>query len=179
MMPETVYENIEGWPWQPNLCPADEEFIDWCKIMATGNRVFHMGTGLHHEVGKYLESRGVFCLGLTASKAEFESIRHDEMFFYSVLLDNLNHVAETRNEFAKYSIMTLFHLGEMPGVFGDIDTPLIRSLIKDCVMSAGLVAAYRRSSAWDRARTFFRNMEAQGVLRRDSIYKDLIFYRRL
>lgn len=60
----------EGWPWRPDLCPADQQFVEMMKKEKTeGKSILHLGPGLHHYVGKELTGMNSV-LALTNSSDE-------------------------------------------------------------------------------------------------------------
>jgi hypothetical protein len=146
--------DVEPWPWQPNLCPADEQFISWllgqnrswltAKIQANGP-VFHMGPGSHHRVAKTCDVLGVYCFSMTVS--EEEEFMKPDLFGYRVLLGNINDY--DLSLLPQFQIMTLFHFGEMPDRFGEPTRERLLELISK-VEKGGLIFFYRGSSAWDR-----------------------------
>lgn len=165
--------NLEPWPWQPELCPADEEFIQWLlehKRDAFHGPIFHMGTGLHHRVGRTCYALDVECVGLTAS--EGEEIAKPELPGYRVILEDIYQLDASKLPTFQY--MTLFHLGELVDWFGEIQVEKVNDLIRR-VEKSGMVFFYKGSSAWDRVVPF---LESNPFLKFTGEYKDLKIYRR-
>jgi hypothetical protein len=138
---------LEGWPWQPNLCPCDEYFID----LLSGERkevlhgpIFHMGPGLHHRVGAYCGDHGLECYSITASQEEAKS--KPDIENYHVILEDIYKFDPA--SLPEIQWMTLFHLGEMVDRFGPIQSDVIDRLVQR-VPSGGKVYFYARSSTWD------------------------------
>lgn len=107
----------EGWPWRPDLCPADQDFIDLVESEhISGRRILHMGTGMHHNVGKALGKRN-YVLGVTCSPEEMQAytdlIIEDPglQWSYHCMFADIH--SFNLNEFRNFDIITLFHLGEL------------------------------------------------------------------
>lgn len=173
--------DLEGWPWQPNLCPADEHFIEWASEIAIGQTVFHMGTGLHHKVGTYVASRGAACVGLTASPAE--ALAYYENAWcpsYQLLLGTLFEL--DLRLLPEFDIMTLFHVGEMAETYGQVrDHDNALDALIGRVSRGGLVLFYSGSSAWERLRREYllRRWEVGALtFPEPANYKSLVICRR-
>lgn len=152
-MPNTF--DVEPWPWQPALCPADQEFIAWLlenKKAITGP-VFHMGPGEHHRVGRTCDVIGVECFSMTVS--EDEAFWDPGLYGYRVIVDSVNEYDFSK--LPEFQVMTLFHLGEMPDRFGEPTQELLQSLF-DRVISGGTLILYKGSSAWDRVSPIFTGL---------------------
>lgn len=172
--------DLEGWPWQPNLCPADEQFIEWLMARKHSRHltgpVFHMGTGLHHRVGRTCDAISIECFGLTAS--EDEDFMKPDLHGYRVILEDIYKLDPEKLPELQY--MTLFHLGEMEDRFGPIQPEVIDALVRR-VKVGGLVFFYRRSSAADRVSDqYYKHACGQGIglLRPVGNFKDLNYFDR-
>src|SRR5688572_4556578 len=108
-MPKRSNPQIEGWPWQPDKCPADLQFMEWLDKVGPGECIFHMGTGMHHNVGLTCEDRGIACLGITASIEEYLNTPFSHL--YQVMFGDIYQIDPRL--LPHVSVMTLFHLGEM------------------------------------------------------------------
>src|ERR1044072_2479675 len=163
-----VYD-LPGWPWQPDKCPADDHFIDWLNYEVINGEIdgpiFHMGTGLHHAVGMECVFLGLGCIGLTASEEEYNSLpdtnERGGKGHYAIVLGNLYKLDALRVEY--FQIMTLFHLGELVELFGDIDYEAVDAVMS-LVRPSGLVFFYTGSSAWDRASAYVGSCVEREIL---------------
>lgn len=171
--------DLEGWPWQPDKCPADEQFIEWASDVAIGQTVFHMGTGLHHKVGTYIASRGAGCVGLTASSAEALAY-YEEATCPSYQLAFGNVFTIDTRLLPTFDIMTLFHVGEMAAMFGEVrDHDNALDALIGRVDRGGLVIFYRGSSAWDRLRDeYLLARWTRGAFEPVEDFKSLVICRR-
>lgn len=163
---------LEGWPYQPEKCPCDDQFIEFLERLPSQNLVLHMGTGLHHRVGIYCSSRNIPCLGLTASTSEvlkyYEEAWHP---CYQIIYGDLYHLDMRTIPYP--SIISLFHLGELVDMFGPINEDAVRSVLKRSVPK-GLAFFYQKSSAWDRTIKTVEKFEEEKLLVPMEIYKDLL-----
>lgn len=185
-MPTTeVWWDVKGWPWGPDRCPADEQFIEWLGLVhpsalsppAFHGSVFHMGTGLHHRVGQACDARGLACLGVTISYEELTSWAGQNWApSYQVMLADI-YTLDPRL-LPEFTVMTLFHLGEMQYLFGPIDEPAIERLIGR-VESLGFVLFYTHSADWgNHASIAVKHFEESGLIVRHGEYKDLSIWRK-
>lgn len=168
-------DKLEGWPYQPDKCPCDDHFIEYLENLDPNNVVLHMGTGLHHKVGMYCASRGMASLGLTASVDEV--LTYYEMAWcpsYQIIFGDIYHLDVRTIPYP--SIISLFHLGELVYMFGDINENAIKNLLKRSVPK-GLAFFYTKSSAWDRAIKTVENFEESKLLEPIDVYKDLLICR--
>lgn len=166
---------LDGWPYQPEKCPCDDQFIEYLQTLAPYNIVFHMGTGLHHKVGNYCSSRGMACLGMTASVEEvltyYETSWNPS---YQIVYGDIYHLDVRTIPYP--TIISLFHLGELVDLFGEINEPAIQNLLKRSVPK-GLAFFYTKSSAWDRACETVKKFEESDLLNPLDMYKDLLICR--
>lgn len=167
--------NLEPWPWNPALCPADKQFIDWLieRKKTLHGPVFHMGTGAHHRVGRSCDALGIECFGITAS--EEEQFLAPELHGYRSILED---IYEYDPKHLTFHIMSLFHLGEMVDRFGEIQYEKIAALVSR-VEPDGKVLLYKRSSAYERAYMQFAvpALESE-LLKFGGSYMDLDIYTR-
>lgn len=161
----------EGWPWRPDLCPADEELIEYLEFENQGGPMFHMGTGLHHKVGDWATEHKIKCYGLTASREEFHSASGHISPYYSVILQNLYTMAP--EAIPPVDIMTFFHIGEMEDQY-PFDGEAIKELIIQRLQGNGIVLFYNGSSAWDRIQPFVKSL--RDIIGPYAVYKHLEAY---
>lgn len=163
---------LDGWPYQPDKCPCDDQFIEYLNRLQGHNIVFHMGTGLHHKVGLYCASRSMACLGMTASIDEvFAYYEQAWCPTYQIIFGNIYKLDVRTIPYP--SIISLFHMGELVDMFGDIDEEAIKRLLKRSVPK-GLAFFYQKSSAWDRAIKTVEKFEESKLLEPVDVYKDLL-----
>lgn len=167
--------DLESWPWQPELCSADKDFIDWLnereELANELSPVFHMGPGSHHAVGIACAQQGIVCTAVTASEEEFLISKAVDLPGYNVILSDINKLdTELLSEF---KIMTLFHIGEMEDRFGPVNYDVVLSLVKK-VVPGGRVFFYKKSSAWDRTQKVFEQLLLSDVLHYEYDYQNLI-----
>lgn len=172
-----MMEHSEPWPWQPNLCPADQDFIEWMlehkreKWMA--GTVFHMGPGSHHRVPRTCEALGLECIGLTVS--EEEHLMRPQFISYVCLLKNFWDLEY--EQLPEIQFLTLFHIGEEAWKFGEIDnTRLYRMLAR--VPQGGHVFFYARSAAFDRQLDFILDATNTGTLKHKYQHRSVLVYEK-
>lgn len=153
----------EGWPWRPDLCPADELLIELLhKNQTSGKRVLHMGPGLHHHVGLNLGFDN-FVLALTNCPEEIASyvnlVKEDASlnWYYQVQFSDI-HNYDFRN-LPRFDVVTLFHLGEFPVEdYAPLDIPDVIENAIGLLNPRGILIGYTGSSAWDRAGSYFADI---------------------
>lgn len=171
-------DNVEGWPWMPDKCPPDQYFIDWMKTHSgAGQTILHMGIGLHHRVGIEGVALGHRVIGLTVSREEYISraLRVDSPN-YQVFYANLNDLDMAL--LPPLDIVTLFHFGEMPSMFGPASTDLLLRLFK-VTKPGGLILFYNRSAEWGNAKPSVDAMQAGGFIDHLTTYQELEVYKCL
>lgn len=140
----------DGWAWQPDKCPCDQEFIEWMEKYF-GQVVFHMGTGLHHRVGAFVGRQNTV-LGVTLAPSEIEAYIEIIKQFpslgnsYQVFLCDLHTV--DYNLFPTFDIATLFHLGEIVNPYGlsrSMESVVRRTV--ECLNLNGVILGYTHSVA--------------------------------
>lgn len=144
-------DNVEGWPWLPNLCPPDLDFINYMREKQFSPKtILHTGTGLHHRVGIECCEMGHKVIGVTVSREEVVSrvFRVDDTN-YQVFYANINTL--NVDLLPKLDIVTLFHFGEMESDFGPVSNDVLLRLLNKMPLD-GFMAFYHRSAAWDRAK---------------------------
>lgn len=172
--------NIEPWPWQPELCSADENFIEWMlenrRQPWMAGTVFHMGTGEHHRVPRTCEALGLECIGITVSEDEY--LHKPELPGYRCLLEDIYQI--DYEKLPEIQFMTMFHLGEMADVFGEINAQFeqLAGLVYNVVLG-GKVFFYDRSAAADRVHQFINPAIKVGLLKPEyQHYKNLYWLER-
>lgn len=140
-----------GWAFRPEICPCDQEFLEWFNTVGLGGQsIFHMGTGLHHKVGLDLAGSN-YILGLTLSPAEilaYTELCKAEPWLpasYQVLFGD---IAYLNFQFKPFDIINLFHLGEIVvSPHPRFQENTIRMVLTGLV-EGGRVLAYRGSNSF-------------------------------
>lgn len=180
-------QDLKGWAWQPDKCPADQDFIEYVHNQELGidvpTNIFHMGTGLHHTVGRSLAHPDGFVLGVTLSPAELQQYLETMQFGtvwnreYYVHYGDLNCIEERVIALRQWDYVTLFHLGEIFDEYKYRHNPVMRSpyntieLFGRHLAPNGQIVAYVGSVAWQRVASAFEEL---CDLREE--YKSLRFY---
>lgn len=102
----------DGWPYQPYLCECDDQFVEYMSTQPPDHNVFHMGPGLHHRVGRTLNSK---VITITNSPEEMQSyidiiIATPELSYICIFHD-IHDLDWTM--LPRFQYITLFHLGEV------------------------------------------------------------------
>jgi len=119
-MPTPLVVHTTSWPYAPDKCPADADFIAWIKgHQLTDQTIFHMGPGGHHRVGiEAGKEAGNRVLALTCAPTEMEeyvrlaSEDAELSAAYQCLFGDIHNFPLAL--LPQFDIITLFHLGEMP-----------------------------------------------------------------
>jgi len=113
--------------------------------------ILHMGTGLHHRVGRWGHEHGGSVLGITASWGELESyrdfVRDDPTLqqHYQVLYTNIYELPCAL--LPEFDVIALFHIGEFPQAETRTNEELIENLIAH-LAPGGSMVFYTGSSGW-------------------------------
>lgn len=171
--------DVEAWPWQPDLCPADRDFIEWLmenkRQPWMAGTVFHMGPGSHHRVPRTCEALGLECISITVS--EDELLMMPQFTSYRCILQNIWDLEP--DTLPDIHFMTLFHIGEMAGEYGDVDYEKLKILI-NAVPVNGRVFFYVRSAAFDRVDPWLQRIaHLDNMLQLVRGYKSILEYKRI
>lgn len=142
----------QPWVWQPNLCPADQDFIEWVRSNDdVGLTIFHMGTGSHHQVGDNL-SRLNDVIGLTYSPEEMESYIYKVKEYpflsqgYTLLFGDIYNIDLAILPRLHY--ITLFHLGEIYDPENTVrDSTQVIEQMQELLYPQGKIIYYKDSAA--------------------------------
>lgn len=153
----------EGWPWDPERCPADQQFVEMVKYeRLEGKSILHMGPGLHHHVGKELTDFNSI-LALTNSPDEMISYmeliqeKPNLSWAYKVLFGDMHTM--NLNKLGKFDIVTLFHLGEYPvAEYAPLNVADVIGILMNNLNPRGIIVGYTGSSAWDRVGALFSDI---------------------
>lgn len=176
-------EDIPGWPWRPDLCPADLHYGEYLLQSLIGPddyympKVLHVGTGLHHHIGLLLGSKGFTVIGLTVSRAEVDAFQS----LTNVPRDYLAYMRDIRD--ARYArigdgpvdSMSLFHLGESPEPKPGMLTH--REVIEHALTWSREIVFYTGSAAIDRVAPLIRDLLDEGKMKIAAEYKSLVAYQ--
>lgn len=142
-----------GWALHPKICNCDIEFINWLSLNEVHDKfIFHMGPGLHHQVGiwaSYLRNN-VVSLTISAEEDAVYDKMIEKRWKDRVSVPYLCQYGDIQDfrpgNFRSFDLVTLFHLGEM----GD-DHPLpVISRFTDQLTPGGSIVFYTGSAAWDK-----------------------------
>lgn len=184
----------EGWPYQPDLCPADDDFIEYLTEQVTPDftiwptpAVFHMGPGLHHKVGRWAVSSNLACVAMTNSVEELTSFTQlkidgaDPFGRYACLFGDVQ-VDKPLMPKDGYRWITLFHLGEAPDERRDaLDIEGVGKVYSGLLRRDGELLFYTGSSAYDRVKPILDEMmwpARGGTAWLHRHYKSLVALRR-
>jgi len=165
-----------GWQWNPEICPADQHFIEWMESNNYFDKtILHMGTGAHHRVGIELGNHNSI-LGLTLSPDEIlsytELVTQDEIIAgnYKVLFSDAHNLNPAL--LPSFDIITLFHLGEIyePSTLSYSLEELV-NMLRGKLKQGGFMLAYTKSGSWKQVMPIF-----DSILFRDETYKTLQVY---
>lgn len=168
----------DGWAWQPGLCPADQDFIEWIGLKSTfGYSILHMGTGLHHRVGNFLSGNNDV-MGITYSPEEMTAyikrIKQVPLItsHYTVIFGDIYNLDYYL--LPKFHFITLFHLGEIydPEYTARDSTQVIEEL-QEYLYDGGNIIYYKDSAA---VSTVLPLLDDSLV--RVEEYKSLIVYKK-
>lgn len=170
--------SAEPWPWQPNLCPADQDFIEWMmehkREKWLAGTVLHMGPGDHHRVPRTCSALGLECISYTVS---------DEEHFIAPTLDGYR--CEFKNiwdidpeTLPEIQFLTLFHIGEEAWKFGEIDHAKLDGLVSR-VSKGGHVFFYARSAAFDRQLDYILDITGRHILRSAYQHRSVLVYEKV
>lgn len=172
---------VEGWPWRPDLCPADLHFGEY--LLSDGlaplnpvPRIIHVGTGLHHHVGLLLGSMCWEVLGLTVSSAEveaFHALTNRPAQYSCFLQDVRSPNYEIDPGWLPVDFISLFHLGEPPD---RVDGRSERDVIECALRWAHEVGFYTGSAAFDRVAPLIDALVTEGVMHKRHEFKSLVAY---
>lgn len=164
---------LDPWPWQPNLCPADQHLLQYLEEFGC-NSLIHVGTGVHHAVGDYCTEARIPCIGITASEREYIAAGTHTSAYYQVMLADIYKLNLAL--LPEVECLTLFHLGELVDMFGEIDKAAIDALFskaKQVFFYLGSEDSPFRSAAADRVT---RYIEYNKLLHYHSHYLSLQAY---
>lgn len=178
--------DIPGWPWRPDLCPADLHFGEylatnwhpvWHRPDGVDPKVIHVGTGLHHHIGLLLGSVHWTVIGLTVSQAEVDAF-HDltrRPPSYICFLRDVRDAAFVKIGDAMADSMSLFHLGEPPA-----PEPWAlseREVIERALSWSHEVVFYTGSAAWPTVAALIDALVEEGRMVHADYFKSLVAYR--
>lgn len=178
--------DIPGWPWRPDLCPADLHYGEylatnwhpvWKRPDGIDPKVIHVGTGLHHHIGLLLGSAHWTVLGLTVSQAEKDAyialVR--KPLTYTCIMRDVRDPAYVQIGTHVADSMSLFHLGEPPAAArGALDE---RAVIERALTWSREVVFYTGSAAWPRVAPVVYALVDAGSMEHVATHKTLEAFR--
>jgi SAM-dependent methyltransferase len=151
----------DPWPLDEQQCPCDVHFTRFLAAKAlTNQRIFHLGTGLHHHVGLQAPASGHAVLGITASADEYQAyidlaVNNPHLGkSYKVLFSD---IYQTNAALLPpvFDIVTLFHLCEFwfesNAPYAAMNDQGVLETLTQRVVPGGLVLFYTGSFAYDAA----------------------------
>ncbi len=182
--------DIPGWPWRPDLCPADLHYGEYLQDDLVHphplfsrppgeiTKILHVGTGLHHHIGLLLGARGWGVHGLTVSQAEvkaYEALTNRPPSYHVVLHDVRGHGLGAIYAANPVDSMSLFHLGEPPAW---IEGMLNEREVIECALTwSREVVFYTGSAAWNRIAPLIHDIKGDGKMEYVATYKSLVAYK--
>lgn len=141
----------EGWPYQPDLCPADDHLIEWWQQQTDYAILFHMGPGLHHKVAS-LATPFTRVFSYTVSPQEvaaYAQLPHLTRQYYHCYQRDVN---DSTMKLPNVDVATLFHLGEYTYLPELTEQDYINTIkrFEGSLWPGGVLIAYTGSSAADR-----------------------------
>lgn len=178
--------DIPGWPWRPDLCPADLHYGEylatnwhpvWSRPDGVDPKVIHVGTGLHHHVGLLLGSAHWTVIGLTISKEEFSAWARltNRPESYICTIRDIRDPAYVSVGEAAADSMSLFHLGEPPA-----PEPWAlseREVIERALTWSREVVFYTGSAAWPKVAPVVYGLVDAGSMEHVATHKTLEAFR--
>lgn len=171
-------ENVEGWPWLPDKCPPDMYFIEYMKTHPSeAKTILHQGPGLHHRVGIECCAMGHRVIGITISREEVVSrVFRLDVPDYQVFYANVNEVDTSL--LPTLDIVTLFHFGEMPSMFGAAKEQHLQRLL-DKMPLGGLMMFYNRSAEWGNSKWAVDSMVDLEKIVHEETFQELEIYQKV
>lgn len=155
----------EAWNHNPNICRYDDDLVELANREAwSDKRVFHMGSGIHHLVGRSLSEKNDV-LSITNSPLEMAAfvtwqIDNPKNYRYHCMFGDIYKM--NIRLMPMFNVISLPHLGEMMDEKRDEYDALapdeVLSLLIGCLFRNGQIFAYRNSSAWDRMEKVFERL---------------------
>lgn len=190
MPPRLLFDPV---PWMANRekCPCDWEALEWLEQHPQENRiVFHMGTGLHHLIGRTEAHRpgGAYVIGLTCTPLEYlgyiDEVIEDPVLGngYHCLFGDI-YTFEPQFFLPEVDVVTLFHLGEftndLRAAYGGVgDRSVIERFLFQPSNRERVLMFYTGSNGYERIRPIIDEVLRDGVAREDPPYGSLRIIRR-
>jgi len=136
-------------------CPCDYDFCDIVKSRPEFNfkKIYHMGSGGHHFVGRTMRDLGINTVSITFSETEhnkyLELLTEDPSIGENYICYLGNIYSTPFEVFGTFDCITLFHLCESGGTVEEGKIALDRCL--KSLGPEGLVVFYVNSNAWENA----------------------------
>lgn len=111
-------QETQPWLWDPDRCPADQDFIAWVQRFqpSYGHNILHMGPGYHHNVGLKLSTANSV-VSLTISPGEvtryIELCNQDQYLSYGYTCIYGDIGRFNFQPYKPFDMVTLFHLCEI------------------------------------------------------------------
>ena len=176
------------WEMDQDACPADVFLVDWIQSQGFANkRIYHMGTGAHHHVGRQLSDMGHCIQAITAAPDEFKVwmdlvIDHPEIGdHYKPIFGDI-YQTDPR-QFGRFDIVSLFHLGEFSNEIrghgpGLSDHELIE-MFYNLLDKGGYMLFYEGSYGFAKIVDMIERLHADRFLERQPNYHSLRIYTKV
>lgn len=174
-------KDLEGWPWRPDLCPADLHYTEYLlgsKPLAVDPvNIIHVGTGLHHHVGLLLGRYNWRVVGFTISVEEHQAWLNftNPPSIYHCLLQDIRDKGYGRIWGGLADSMSLFHLGETEPKSGQRDECEVIDLAFSWSRE---VVFYTGSYGYPHIAPIIDELLAAGTIHKRGEHKSLVAYGR-
>ncbi len=183
----TRFQTRGGWSLDPS-CPCDLHLVDYFTHRRHARRVlFHMGSGLHHHVGRELcrPGRDNQVVSITTSRDEMlayvDAVIEDPGLGsrYRVLFGDIYSLSPP--VLPRFDVVALFHLCEPPDAVRPDIVPDAMSLVRtflDRLRPGGEILFYRDSTGKNLTGAVLGSLVAMRRIVRIGDYKSLMIYGR-
>jgi len=180
----------DNWDLDVEKCPCDQHFLDWLEYKNLSEKViFHMGTGLHHLIGKTLSKsdKNFLIFAITAAPTEYKEYMQTIMddpkvgWRYKAIFGDIYQL--DKRQYNKLDIVNLFHLCEFTNEvrtqgFGHTDKDIIKMFL-DSLTKKGYILTYVNSFGFNKTNDLFNELENENLIQHVEDYKTLRIWTKL
>lgn len=177
------------WDLRRDDCPCDIDFVDWFETRgASGEALFHFGTGGHHYVGARLGHGDLMAsvMGITATPGEYETYielvtsnpqlaRRYVVYFGDIYSTNPALLPT-------FDVVTLFHLCEFRtaanDAYGGLTDAELLAVLSDRTRPGGHILFYTGSYAYAEARPIIEAWSETGAVKEVEGFRSLRIFRK-